>query len=61
MLEREETCLRNNRQEFWLVHPRRESIKVMPPGGRSSVYDAEGVIVSGALGGPVAVRDLFAH
>jgi Uma2 family endonuclease len=61
MLEREEICLRNGAQEFWLVDPPRESVKVIRAGGHSIVYDAASVIESGALGGSIAVRDVFAR
>ena len=61
MLDREEICLRNGGQEFWLVDPRRESVKVIRAGGYSVAYDVEGVLESGALGGSIAVRDIFAR
>jgi Uma2 family endonuclease len=60
MLEREEICLRNGGQEFWLVDPGRESVKVIRAGGYSVVYDTASVIESGVLGGSIAVRDIFA-
>jgi len=66
MIEREEICLRrlclnNGGQEFWLVDPGRESVKVIRADGHSSVHDAESVIESSALGGLIAVRDIFAR
>jgi len=61
MLEREAICLRYGGQEFWLVDPQRESVKVIRAGGYSSAYDAAGVIESDALGGSIPVRDIFAH
>lgn len=61
MLDREEICLRNGGQEFWLVDPRRESVKVIRAGGYSVAYDVEGVLESGALGGSIVVRDIFAR
>jgi Uma2 family endonuclease len=60
MLDREETCLRHGGQEFWLVDPQRESVKVMRAGGYSSVHGAAGVITSGALGVSISVREIFA-
>ena len=60
MLDREEICLRHGRREFWLVDPQRESVKVIRAGGYSSVYDA-GSVVESALGGSIAVRDIFAR
>jgi Uma2 family endonuclease len=61
MLEREEVCLRNGGREFWMVDPHRESVKVIRADGHSSVHDAGSVIESGALGGSIAVRDIFAR
>src|SRR5580698_7548481 len=61
MLEREEICLRDGGREFWMVDPGRESVKVIRADGRSSVHHAGSVIESGALGGSVAVRDVFAR
>lgn len=61
MLDREEICLRNGGREFWLVDPQRESVKVIRAGGYSVAYDVEGVLESGALGGSIAVRDIFAR
>jgi len=60
MLEREEICLRHGGQEFWLVDPQRDSVKVIRADGYSSVHDAASVIESGALGDSLAVRDIFA-
>jgi Uma2 family endonuclease len=59
MLAREEICLRQGGQEFWLVDPQRQSVKVIRANGYSSVYDAAGVIESEALSGSIAVRDIF--
>ena len=61
MLEREEICLRHGGLEFWLVDPHRETVKVIRADGYSSVHDAAGVIQSEALGGSIAVRDIFAR
>jgi Uma2 family endonuclease len=61
MLEREIICLRHGGQEFWLVDPRRETVKVIRADRYSSVHDAAGVIESSALGGSIAVRDIFAR
>lgn len=60
MLDREEICLRHGGQEFWLVDPQRESVKVMRADGYSRVYGVAGVIESAALHGAIAVRDVFA-
>ena len=60
MIEREEICLRHGGQEFWLMDPRRASVKVIRAGGYSNVYDSTAAIESRALGGSLAVRDIFA-
>jgi Uma2 family endonuclease len=60
MLEREQICLRNGGQEFWLVDPQRESVKVIHADGYSNVHDAASMIESGALGESIPVRDIFA-
>ncbi|MFN0105190.1 MAG: Uma2 family endonuclease [Bryobacteraceae bacterium] len=59
MLDREEMCLRHGGQEFWLVDPQRQSVKLIRADGYSSAHDAESVLESGALGGSIAVRDIF--
>ena len=59
MLEREMMCLRNGGQEFWLVDPKRETVKVVTAAGRSSVYDIDGIVESHAIGISIAVRDIF--
>lgn len=51
-------CLRNGGQEFWLVDPKRETVKVVTAGGQSVVYDIDGVVESRALGVSIAVRDI---
>jgi Uma2 family endonuclease len=61
MLERETICLHHGGQEFWLIDPRRETVKVIRADSYSSVHDAAGVIESSALGGSIAVRDIFAR
>ena len=59
MLEREEICLRHGGREFWLADSQRETVKVIRADGYSSVHDGASVIESEALGGSVAVRDIF--
>lgn len=61
MLEREQICLRHGGQEFWLVDPQRDSVKVIRGDGYSRVHDARGVVESGVLNGFIAVRDIFAR
>ena len=61
MLDREEICLRNGGREFWLVDPQRQSVKMSRADGFSIAYDVESVLESGALGGSIAVRDIFAR
>jgi len=60
MMEREEICLRHGAQEFWLVDSQRASVKVIRAGGYSNAYDSAAMIESRALGGSIAVRDIFA-
>ena len=61
MLDREELCLRHGGQEFWLVDPQRESVKVIRADGYSSVHDTGGTLESTAIVGSIAVRDIFAR
>ena len=61
MLDREEICLRHGGREFWLVDPQRESVKLIRADGHSSAHDAESLLESGALGGSIAVSDIFAR
>jgi Uma2 family endonuclease len=60
MLDREATCLSHGGQEFWLVDPLRQSVKVICADGRSSVHDPAMVIESAALRASILVRDIFA-
>ena len=57
MLDREEVCLRNGGREFWLVDPKRQSVKVVRAGGSSLTYGIEDNIDSAAA--QIAVRDIF--
>ena len=59
MLDREELCLRHGGQEFWLVDPQRESVKVIRADGYSRVHNAGGTLESTAIVGSIAVRDIF--
>ena len=60
MLDREELCLRRGGQEFWLVDPQRESVKVIRADGFSRMHNAAGTLESKAIVGSIAVRDIFA-
>lgn len=60
MLDRESMCLRNGGQEFWLVDPKRETIKIVQPDGRSRVFGVDETVVSTALGVSIAASDIFA-
>jgi Uma2 family endonuclease len=60
MLDREETCLRHGGQEFWLVDPQRESVKVIRADGYSNIHDVASMIESAALSASIRVRDIFA-
>ena len=46
MLDREELCLRHGGQEFWLVDPQRESVKVIRADGFSRLYNLGGTLES---------------
>ena len=59
MLEREELCLSHGGQEFWLVDPQRETVKVIRSGGHSSVLHLTDHIESGLLRSAIPVRDVF--
>lgn len=59
MLDRETMCLRNGGYEFWLVDPKRETVKVVTAGGQSIVYGVDDVVTSNALGVAVSVREIF--
>ena len=59
MLDREELCLRRGGQEFWLVDPQRESVKVIRADGYSRVHNAGGTLESTVIVGSIAVRDIF--
>lgn len=61
MIEREEICLRHGGQEFWLVDPARESVKVIRAGGYSSLHGPATMLTSSTLSNPVAVRDIFSR
>ena len=61
MLDREDLCLRHGGQEFWLVDPQRESVKVIRADGFSRVHNAGGTLESPAIVGSIAVRDIFAR
>ena len=60
MMAREEICLLHGRQEFWLVDPVRESVKVVNAGGNSILFERSRVLDSRALVNSIAVRDIFA-
>jgi len=61
MLDREEVCVRHGGQEFWLVDPQRQSVKVIRAGGYSSIHDSTGVINSAALNASIQIGDIFTH
>jgi Uma2 family endonuclease len=59
MLDREAMCLHHGGEEFWLIDPERDTIKVVMATGHSTVYDINGVVESRALGVSIAVREIF--
>jgi Uma2 family endonuclease len=59
MLDRERMCLQHGGEEFWLVDPKWQTIKVATATGYSTVYDVNGVVESHALGVSIPVREIF--
>lgn len=59
MLEREELCLSHGGQEFWLVDPQRETVKVIRAGGQSAVLHVADSVESDLLRSAIAVRGIF--
>jgi Uma2 family endonuclease len=59
ILDREETCLRHGAQEFWLVDPQRQTLKLLRAGGMSNVFHLGEILYSPALGASIAVQDIF--
>jgi Uma2 family endonuclease len=59
VLDRETMCLRNGGREFWLVDPRRSTVKVVQADGSSRVYGLDSVIESSVLSGHLPVREIF--
>ncbi|MCC6539890.1 MAG: Uma2 family endonuclease [Bryobacterales bacterium] len=60
MLDREQMCLGNGGQEFWLVDAERQTVKVTRADGHSHMYRVGGDIASDSLGVPIAVDAIFA-
>ena len=60
MLDREQMCLANGGQEFWLVDAERKTVKVTRADGHSDVYRGSDSIASDLLGAPIAATDIFA-
>ncbi len=58
MLEREEICLRHGGQEFWIVDPQRQRVKVVRSGGNCG-YDSASLIESGVLSSSINVGEIF--
>ena len=61
MLDREQMCLADGGQEFWLVDPERKTVKVTRADGHSQVYRGSDSIASDLLGAPIGVDDIFAQ
>ncbi len=59
MTAREEICLRRGGQEFWLVDPVRESVRVVRADGEAAVHGPSSILHARALVSPIAVRDIF--
>jgi Uma2 family endonuclease len=59
MLDREELCLRNGGEEFWVVDPKRETVKVTRATGFTATYHVDDVLRSDVLSAVMAVREIF--
>jgi Uma2 family endonuclease len=59
MLDREETCLLHGGQEFWLVDPQRQTVKVIRSGGSSHVFHVGDLLHSQVLPASIPVQDIF--
>jgi Uma2 family endonuclease len=59
MLDKEKLCLENGCQEFWIVDPTLQLVKVSTPDGRAITYSA-GQEIPLFFGGRLAVDSIFA-
>jgi Uma2 family endonuclease len=61
MLDREQICLENGAQEFWVVDTNRKIIKVSTAGGRTVIYKAgQSIPLFFAPGKSIPVDEVFA-
>jgi Uma2 family endonuclease len=62
MLDKEEICLANGTQEFWLISPDRRRIKVTTRDGRTMTFESgQGIPLFFATGGVLNVDDVFRY
>ncbi len=60
IFEKEELCLENGCQEFWVVDPKRHVVKVSTPDGASKTYQT-GQKIPLMFGGALEVDAIFAY
>jgi Uma2 family endonuclease len=58
MLDKEQLCLENGAQEFWVVDPKSRQVKVSTSDGRTMIYKA-GQQIPLLSGGAIAVSEIF--
>ena len=58
MLEKEQLCLDNGCQEFWVIDPKRRIVRVSTPDGHSKTYQT-GQQIPLLFGGELAVAAIF--
>jgi len=58
MLDKEQLCLENGAQEFWVVDPKSRQVKVSTSDGRTMIYKA-GQQIPLLFGGVIAVSEIF--
>lgn len=59
MLDKEQLCLENGCREFWIVDPRKQTVRISTPTGHFSIYKA-GDQIPLLYGGALPVDALFA-
>ncbi len=58
MLDKEQLCLENGCREFWIVDPKKQTVRISTPTGHFSIYKA-GEQIPLLYGGALAVNSLF--
>ena len=59
MREKASLCLSTGTEEFWVVHPKRNTVTVMHRDGRALVYALGQRIPLTMFGGELAVDEIF--